>query len=231
MLTRRLSQRGRYFALELRIKISIFNLMLLVFGFAVGVMWYLTPVPVTPQYDDLFLQYLRPEIPAEFCKINLGSAPKRIGIPREKDYRDGQELYLANHYAEWHRVAIQFARDRYFWREDFEIRPSRDSLSSQTWTGAHGLFARCQGRNTAIAQIDELIAEYGESELRAELNSIPWYRNYLELLRPLGCTAIFLMIFFYRVLRRTDGSKLKSRRQQENKAMHAKPPKTHVIDS
>ena len=113
-------------------------------------------------------------------------------------YRNGADLFFRNHREEWYRVAIHYALEREFWRDDFRRRPKLDELPEREWTTDHELFARCIGRDDAVIQVDEMIDVLGEAEFKQRLTDIPWFRKYVNLFWPLALSLALALAFIYR---------------------------------
>ena len=188
-------------------RFTIFDLLLLMFASAIGIVWYQTTPETNFPFDDLFFRYSTPRVPAEYADGSRPVPPKSLSVDGATRFRNGHDLYLSNHFADWKAVAIKFTNDRPYWDEVYEIQPVVEALPMERWTNSHVLCARCDGQAAAINRVNGLLLQYGEPELRRQMATVPWYRYYLEFLWPTMLTGIFLLVVGWRFCRLSTSTK------------------------
>ena len=149
---------------------------------AVSVCWYQAPEASDLHYDDILLGYAAPTVPKEFEDGGRASPVIDMGAGGQRQYEDGQDLYLRSHYHGWICITFPFVAGEDYWKDRQWEDLVLDELPSKTWSIDHVRFAADAGEIQATDAINHLIEQYGETELRERLKQIPWYRNRLRYL-------------------------------------------------
>ena len=167
---------------------------------ATVMVWTQPPQYEKPTWNDLFLPYKSPTIPAEFHDAGRSPPKLHFGLC-EYEFDDGAHLYRDAHFGGWEFGILIFVENVDDWHLHLGPRSDSRDLSDSQWNHQHHDSAELDGKYHAFEQIHSLLEAYPEQELRSNLQTIPWYRPFTQHLIPVAMSVLLILLTIFRIIR------------------------------